>query len=122
MKNHISITERTFEFAVRITKLCNLLDQQPGTSRLLANQLFRSGTSIGANLAESQSAQNIKDFISKQEISLKEAEARETRYWLRLLIETNMIESERIAKLLDECEQLIKILAQSIVTSKKKAE
>ncbi|NEP80838.1 MAG: four helix bundle protein [Okeania sp. SIO3C4] len=118
MKNHIHITERTFEFAVRITKLCNLLDQQPGTSRLLANQLFRSGTSIGANLAESQSAQSIKDFISKQEISLKEA--RETRYWLRLLIETGMIESERIAKLLDECEQLIKILAQSIVTSKKK--
>ena len=120
MKNNIPvpITERTFQFAVRITKLCNLLDQQPGTPRLLANQLFRSGTSIGANLAEWQSYQSTKDFISKQEISLKEA--RETRYWLRLLIETNMIESERIAKLLDECEQLIKILAQSIVTSKKK--
>ena len=49
MNNHTPINERTFEFAVRITKLCSYLDKQPGTPRLLAAQLFRSGTSIGAN-------------------------------------------------------------------------
>ena len=118
MSSYIPITDRAFGFAVRIIKLCNFLDQQPGTPRLLANQLFRSGTSIGANLEESQSAQSVKDFISKQQIALKEA--KETRYWLRLLIETEMIEPEKITKLLDECEQVMKILAKSIVTSKQK--
>ncbi|WP_371416106.1 four helix bundle protein [Aphanizomenon sp. UHCC 0183] len=53
MNNHTPINERTFEFAVRITKLCSYLDKQPGTPRLLAAQLFRSGTSIGANIEES---------------------------------------------------------------------
>jgi hypothetical protein len=50
MSNHIPIPDRAFEFAVRITKLCSYLDKQPGTPRLLAAQLFRSGTSIGAHL------------------------------------------------------------------------
>ena len=73
MNNKILIFERTFNFAVRITKLCNYLDKQPGTPHLLAAQLFRSGTSVGANIEESQSAESGKDFISKQSISLKEA-------------------------------------------------
>ena len=118
MNNHISINERTFEFAVRITKLCNYLDKQPGTPRLLAAQLFRSGTSIGANIEESQSAESDRDFISKQSISLKEA--RETKYWLKLLVKSELITNEKIAHLIDECEQLIKIIAKSIVTTKQK--
>ena len=81
MSSYTAISDRTFEFAVRITKLCSYLDKQQGTSRLLANQLFRSGTSVGGNIEESLSAQSDKDFISKQSIALKEA--RETKYWLR---------------------------------------
>ncbi len=117
MSNYIPITERTFNFAVRITKVCNYLDQQPGTQRLLASQLFRSGTSIGANIEESQSAESGKDFISKQSIALKEA--RETRYWLKLLIKAELIPEEKVSSILNECEELIKIIATSIVTKKK---
>jgi four helix bundle protein len=118
MSNYIPISDRTFEFAVRITKLCSYLDKQPGTPRLLAAQLFRSGTSIGANIEESRSAESDKDFISKQSIALKEA--KETRYWLKLLIKSEIISEPQIDNLLDECEQLIKIIAKSIVTTKEK--
>jgi four helix bundle protein len=77
------ISERAFEFAVRVIKLCQVLDEKPGVSRTLANQLLRSGTSVGANLEESKGGQSRGDFLSKVSISLKEA--RETHYWLRLL-------------------------------------
>ncbi|NJN11859.1 MAG: four helix bundle protein [Richelia sp. RM2_1_2] len=117
MSNYLLI-ERTFEFAVRITKLCTYLDTQFGTPRLLSSQLFRSGTSVAANLEESRAGQSIKDFIHKQEIALKEA--RETRYWLKLLIKSELIEEQKIKPLLDESEELIKILAKSIITNKKK--
>ncbi|MGF1673468.1 MAG: four helix bundle protein [Rivularia sp. (in: cyanobacteria)] len=117
MTNFLLI-ERTFEFAVIITKLCTYLDTQFGTPRLLSSQLFRSGTSVAANLEESRAGQSIKDFIHKQEIALKEA--RETRYWLKLLIKSELIEEQKIKPLLDESEELIKILAKSIITNKKK--
>jgi four helix bundle protein len=93
------------------------LDKQLGTPRLLANQLFRSGTSIGANIAESRSAESNRDFISKQAIALKEA--KETKYWLLLLIKSEIIPEEKVSNLLDECEQF-KIIAKSIITSKEK--
>ncbi len=120
MSDYIPISERTFEFAVRITKLCSYLDKQPGTPRLLANQLFRAGTSIGANIEESRSAQSDNDFISKQSIALKEA--RETKYWLKLLIKSEIMTEKQITNLIDECEQLIRIIAKSIVTTKGKLE
>ncbi|MHC5933434.1 four helix bundle protein [Nostoc sp.] len=118
MSNHIPIPDRAFEFAVRITKICSHLDKQPGTPRLLAAQLFRSGTSIGANIEESQSAESDRDFISKQSIALKEA--KETKYWLKLLIKSEMMSEAQVRNILDECEQLIKIIAKSIVTTKAK--
>ena len=118
VNNHTPINERTFEFAVRITKLCSYLDKQPGTPRLLAAQLFRSGTSIGANIEEYRSAESDKDFISKQSIALKEA--RETKYWLKLLVKSEIVPNEKVADLVDECEQLMRIIAKSIVTTKGK--
>ena len=118
MSRYTPISDRTFEFAVRITKLCSYLDKQQGTSRLLANQLFRAGTSVGANIEESRSAQSDKDFISKQSIALKEA--RETKYWLRLLIKSEIMSEKQVGNLIDECEQINKIIAKSIVTTKNK--
>ncbi|KHG42259.1 MAG: four helix bundle protein [Aphanizomenon flos-aquae KM1D3_PB] len=118
MNNHTPINERTFEFAVRITKLCSYLDKQPGTPRLLAAQLFRSSTSIGANIEESRSAESDRDFVSKQSIALKEA--RETKYWLKLLVKSEIVPDEKVAGLVDECEQLMRIIAKSIVTTKGK--
>ena len=50
----VDITERTFAFSLRIVKLCQILDASPGTNRTIANQLLRSGTSIGANVEEAQ--------------------------------------------------------------------
>ena len=78
------IAERAFAFAVRVVKLCQTLDEPKGVPRILANQLLRAGTSIGANLEESKGGQSRADFLTKVSISLKEA--RETRYWLRSLL------------------------------------
>ncbi len=57
------IYKRTFDFAVRVVRLCQFLDEKPGVSRILANQLLRSGTSIGANLREARGGQSRADFI-----------------------------------------------------------
>ncbi|MDY6781064.1 MAG: four helix bundle protein [Cyanobacteriota bacterium] len=74
----MEIGERTFQFAVRIVKLGQFIEKNGGVTKILSGQVLRSGTSIGANVAEAQSAQSRKDFISKLEIALKEA--RETQY------------------------------------------
>jgi four helix bundle protein len=106
--NYIPISERTFNFAVRIVKLCSFLEEKPGVSRTLGQQLLRSGTSIGANTAESKSGQSRKDFLNKLEIALKEA--RETKYWLRLLVAAEIVTKQRLVTLLEEIEEIIKIL------------
>jgi four helix bundle protein len=116
MSQQIDITNRTFNFAVRRVNLCKVLDEKPGVGRVLYKQLIRSGTSIGANVEESQSAQSKADFVHKLEIALKEA--RETRYWLRILTTTQIIESSKLLPLLTESEELIKIIAAIIVKTK----
>ena len=73
--------------------LCQTLDQTPGVSRTLANQLLRSGTSIGANVEEGQGGQSRADFISKYSIACKEA--RETHYWLKLLAACEIVQNNR---------------------------
>jgi four helix bundle protein len=104
----VDLGERTFEFARRVVKLCQVLDGTPGVSRTLANQLLRSGTSIGANVEESQAAQSRADFLNKLSIACKEA--RETHYWLRLLAAADIVGESRLTELLDEADQLIAIL------------
>ena len=98
MTTQISITDRTKAFAIRIVKACSFLDEKPGVLRTLSRQLLRSGTSIGANCREAQSAQSDKDFINKLEIALKEA--RETQYWLEILIESQLVEEHKFGLLL----------------------
>jgi four helix bundle protein len=102
------IGERAFAFAVRVVKLCRALDERLGATRTLSNQLLRSATSIGANLQESKGGQSRADFLSKVFIALKEA--RETHYWLRLLIATDIVPEKQLAPLLDEADQLVAIL------------
>jgi len=99
---------RTFEFAQRVVKVCRFLDESPGVPRTLANQLLRSGTSIGANVEEGQASQSEADFISKYSIACKEA--RETHYWLRLLGATEILPADRLAELETECNELVAIL------------
>ncbi len=116
MSNHKQITDRTFEFSVRIINLCKVLNESSGVGRTLSQQLLKSGTSIGANVEESQSAQSTADFIHKLEISLKEA--RETKYWLRLLIATELISEDRLLPMLGEINELINIIAAIVVKTK----
>jgi four helix bundle protein len=102
------IHERTFEFAQRIIRLHQHLYRQGGTGRILASQILRSGTSIGANLAEANSGQSKADFISKCNIALKEA--RETLYWLRLLLACELVTEDRLGSLIDETDEIVAIL------------
>jgi four helix bundle protein len=84
---------------------------------VLSNQILKSGTSIGANIREALASQSKHEFISKMYISLKEAN--ETEYWLKLLIESDMIDKNTGLKLINELEQIINILNSIIKTSKK---
>ncbi|MEM9116564.1 MAG: four helix bundle protein [Cyanobacteria bacterium P01_F01_bin.56] len=111
------ITERTFEFAVRIVKLCQAVETKSTVSRAIINQLVRSGTSVGANVEESQAGQSRADFVHKLEIALKEL--RETRYWLRLLVAAQLIPEAKLQSLINEADELLKILSKIIVTTKK---
>lgn len=110
------ICERTFEFAVRVVKLCRQLDEKPGTSRTLANQLLRAGTSIGANVEEAQAGQSKADFTSKLSIACKEA--RESHYWLRLLIASEILPANQLEPITDEANQLVAILTTIIKNSR----
>lgn len=110
------ITERTFEFAVRIVKLCQALGREAGVSQPLVRQLIRSGTSVGANVEEAQAAQSRADFIHKMEIALKEL--RETRYWLRLLVATELVKPGRLESLIGESEELVRVVSKIVVSTK----
>ena len=116
------ICERTFEFAARIVKLCQTLTKRPAPEegRLLAKQLFRAGTSIGANTEEAQASQSKADFIAKISIACKEA--RETLYWLRLLARCEIIPKKRLERITDEANQLTAILTAIIRKSRNNPE
>jgi four helix bundle protein len=79
---------------------------------------LRSGTSIGANVHEAQGGQSKADFIAK--VSIAKKEARESAYWLRLILEAGLVSKKRINSLFDETNQMIKILSSILITSKKK--
>lgn len=113
------IRERTLEFAVRIIKLCQHLDAKPGVPRTLSNQLLKAGTSVGANVEEAQGGQSKADFISKNAIALKEA--RESHFWLRLLVAANILPEKDVSELRDEADQIKRILGSIVVTARKRS-
>jgi four helix bundle protein len=108
--------ERCLRFGIAIVQL---IEKIPPRERptVRTKQLEKCGTSIGANVAESQSAQSRADFISKFEIALKEA--RETDYWLRILKETEPLLAAEAGPLIGECWQITAILVASIKTAKR---
>lgn len=111
------IKERTFAFSVRVVRLCQVLDETAGVPRTLANQLLRSGTSIGANVEEAHGSQSKADFTAKMYIACKEA--RETHYWLRLLAATDLLPLTKLDPIIDEANQLVAIL--TTITKKSRA-
>ena len=108
------LRELSMDFSVDIINLVKYLKSNHET--IIANQVGRSGTSIGANIHEAQYAQGKKDFISKLEIALKEAS--ETGYWLELLYKTNYIGEEQYNFLESKCKSLRAMLISSINTVK----
>jgi four helix bundle protein len=111
------IKERTFSFALEIVHLCRRLDSKPRSLRILAQQLLKSGTSVGANVQEAQAGQSRADFISKYSIALKEA--RETIYWLRLLDASGELSNGACKVLLTEADEIARVIASIIVSAKK---
>ena len=111
------LKKKTESFAARIIRLYQyLVNQQKET--IMSKQVYRSGTSIGANVAESINAQSDADFISKLSIALKEAN--ETEYWIRNLYSANLIDNARYISLQKDNEEIIKLLVSSIKTMKRK--
>ena len=110
------ILGKSFKFAVRIVKLYKYLCTTK-KEYILSKQLLRCGTSIGANVNEAQAGQSKADFISKMSIASKEA--RETKYWIDLLIETDYIDkNEKYVKtLLQDIDEIIKLWTKIIKTS-----
>ncbi len=113
----MKIDERTFEFALLIVETYKYLVAR--NEYVLSKQLLRSGTSIGANVQEAQAAQTRKDFISKMAVASKEA--RETDYWLRLLLKTSYLSDfERREYLCSEIVAIINIITRIVKTAKER--
>ncbi|MBI3538264.1 MAG: four helix bundle protein [Chloroflexi bacterium] len=110
------IRERTFRFGVRIVKMANGLPRTAAGFEL-ARQVIRSGTSVGANVEEADAAESKADFIHKMKIALKEAQ--ETRYWLRTLIESEIIADDETKALLNESDELVRIINTIIRNTQK---
>lgn len=114
MKENI-LFDKAEKFALRIIKFCNILKEK-NKEFIISKQLFRSGTSIGANIAESVYASSKADFVNKLQIALKEAS--ESKYWLRLLYSGEYITKNEYESLLSDIDEILKILVSSINTSK----
>ena len=108
MARKIDIYERAFQFACRVLKMDRALAKDRRVNRNAMNQLVRSASSVGSNLEEAHAAQSKADFHAKLRISLKEA--RESHYWLRLLLASDCIRPTRINPLIAEANELVAIL------------
>ena len=118
MKDNI-ILDKSFDFAVRIVKLYKFLCDEK-KEYILSKQLLRSGTSIGANINEAQAGQSKADFIAKMSIASKEA--RESKYWIELLIKTEYlnIHDSHVQSIQNDVEEIIKLLTSIIKSSQGK--
>ncbi|GAB3174569.1 four helix bundle protein [Telluribacter humicola] len=110
------VLDKSFAFSICIVKVNQYLYKNHKEILPLATQLLKSGTSIGANVEEAVSGYSKKDFSSKMGISLKEA--KETRYWIRLLYETGYLDERQHHSLLQDVEELIKLLTSILKTSR----
>jgi four helix bundle protein len=107
---------RTKQFTLRIVHLYSFLAEGKGAAPVLAKQVLRSGTSVGAHYREATRARSVAEFISKIEAGLQELE--ETGYWLELLGESQIVAESRLSPLLVEVGELTAILVSSVKTAK----
>jgi four helix bundle protein len=114
MKNNI-LKEKSYKFALRTVKLFQHLSVER-KEYVLSKQILRSGTSIGANIEEAYQGESKSDFIHK--LSIANKEAFETHYWLRLLRDGVILDSNVAESLLDDCGELQRMLVAAIKTAK----
>ena len=112
------ISERLIDFAVRVLRLVDSL-LKTVVGKHIGSQLARAATAAGANYEEGRGAESRADFIHKLGIASKEA--RESRYWLKVIHRSVMIPPKRLESLMVECDELCAILAASISTARRKA-
>ncbi len=105
--------EKSYIFALAVVRLCTQLKEQKQFE--IASQLLRCGTSIGANVEEALAGYSRREFAAKMSIALKEA--REANYWLRLLTDAEILVDDRGKELLDQSEELIRILTSIVKTT-----
>lgn len=109
--------ERLLDFSVSILKVASKLPKAPA-GFAIANQIVRSGTSVGANFEEAQDASSMRDFLQKLSIALREA--KETYYWLKVIKKANLLEEVIIEKELVECNEIVSILVSCVKSAKLK--
>jgi four helix bundle protein len=114
-KAPFDIKERTFLFGVRVVKLVERLPRNIAGAEI-GRQLIRAGTSVGANVEEAQSGESKRDFVHKMGIAAKEA--REARYWLRI-VKATLLQDAEVDALVQEADELVRILATIINKSKR---
>ena len=115
--NAIELKKRLQTFALRIIKLTESLPNNI-TGKTLGNQIIRSGTSPGANYRSACLGKSDKDFLNK--LKMVEEELDETLYWLELIIQSELIKENLLKDLINENNELLKIIVSSITTMKKK--
>lgn len=116
MKRPNVIRDKSFAFALKIVKLNKFLIEK--NEFILSKQLLRSGTAVGALIREAEHAESSADFIHKMAIAQKEAN--ETEYWIELLFQSEYIEETKYKSIILDIQELNKILASIIITSKEK--
>ena len=113
--NNSPLTKKSYLFAVRIAKMVKHIECSPKEYGMI-NQIFRSGTAIGALVSEATSAQSPADFINKLSIALKECN--ETLYWLNILKDIEYLNENEFESISNDCQELLALLISSIKTTK----
>ena len=117
MKKDNVVRDKSYKFSIRIVNIYKFLCEEK-KEFVLSKQLLRCGTSIGANVEEAIGGQSEKDFFAKLSIAYKEA--RETHYWIRLLTDTNYLNEKQGKSLLNDVEELLKIIGSILKNMKNK--
>lgn len=109
------LQDRTKKFAVRVIKAFARFPKDEA-ARIIGRQFLRSGTSLAANYRAACRTRSAADFISK--VSVVAEEADETVFWLELLVETELVKTNLVQPLMNECNELLKIFSASLATAK----
>ena len=117
VKGENALKAKSYQFALKVVKLCQKL-QVDKREYVLSKQLLRSGTAIGALTEEANQAESKADFIHK--LSIANKEANESQYWIRLMIDSDLINAVDGKEIRENCTEIIRILTASIKTTKAK--